>query len=110
MAERKHRHLLEVARAFRFQAIHHYLFGVNVLTATFLINRFPTPVLSGKTPHEVLLSSAPSYEHLRAFGCLCYAHTHSLPKNKFAPRATRSVFVGYPYGQRGYRVYDLHTK
>ena len=61
VAELKHRHILEVARALRFQAYLPLKFwGECILTATYLINHLPTPLLSGKTPHEVLLKSKPS--------------------------------------------------
>ncbi|KAK3032290.1 hypothetical protein RJ639_036247 [Escallonia herrerae] len=41
------------------------------------------------------------------FGCLCYAHTKFT--DKFAPRSRRCVFLGYPLGKKGWRVYDLET-
>ncbi|KAH9725530.1 protein kinase domain-containing protein [Citrus sinensis] len=92
VAEHKHRHILEVARDLRFQAYLPLKFwGECVLTATYLINRLPTPLLSGKTPHEVLLKSKPSYDHLRVFGCLCYAQNLSPKKHKFAPRAIKEI-------------------
>ncbi|CAN1758881.1 Retrovirus-related Pol polyprotein from transposon RE1 [Linum perenne] len=52
--ERKHRHILNVARALLFQASLPVLFwGYAVVHAVHLINRLPTPVLSGKAPFEV---------------------------------------------------------
>lgn len=48
-AERKHRHLLELARALRFQArLPIKFWGDYLLTAALLINRLPTAVLKHK--------------------------------------------------------------
>lgn len=108
-AERKHHHLLEVARALRFQAnLPLKFWGDCVLTATFLINRMPTTVLNGISPHEALFNIKPNYDFLKVFGCLAYAHNiHH--KHKFDARARRCVFIGYPFGQKAYRLYDLDT-
>ena len=110
IVERKHRHLLEVARALRFQAhLPIKFWGECVLTAAYLINYAPTPKLSGKSPCEILFSKPPSYSHLRVFGCLCYVHDKNRSNDKFAPRAKPCVFIGYPMGKKGYKVCDIES-
>ncbi|XP_073098866.1 uncharacterized protein [Elaeis guineensis] len=106
MVERKHRHLLNVARALRFQAnLPVSFWGECVLTAAYLINLTPTPKLNGKSPYKLLFHKPPTYDHLRVFGSLCYVHETS--SDKFQPRSRACVFVGYPLGQKGYRLHQL---
>ncbi|KAK2991896.1 hypothetical protein RJ640_011585 [Escallonia rubra] len=111
VVERKHRHVLEVVRALRFQAsLRIHFWGECVLTATYLVNRMPLSILQNKSPYEVLLGKLPNYDHLRSFGCPCYSHVNSKPRDKFASRSRPGVFVGYPNGKKGYQIFDLEDK
>ncbi|KAJ8633298.1 hypothetical protein MRB53_026634 [Persea americana] len=106
--ERKHRHILNIARALRFQAhLPIEFWGECVLTAGYLINRTPSVLLDGKTPYEILYGQVPTYKHIRIFGCLCYVHDRNRDKDKFASRSRKCIFVGYPFGKKGWRLYDL---
>ncbi|XP_019053692.1 PREDICTED: uncharacterized protein LOC109114853 [Nelumbo nucifera] len=44
---------------------------------------------------------------MRVFGCLCYAHWSPRDNDKFGERSRKCVFVGYPYGKKGWHVYDV---
>lgn len=77
--KRKHRHILEMSRALRFQAnLPKKFWGECIFTATFLINRLPFKLLSWKTPYKVLFGTTPDYTGLRSSGCLCYAYKINL--------------------------------
>ena len=102
-AKRKHRHILNVDRACLFQShLPVKFWGESILTATHLINLTPSSVLKGKTPYELLFGTRPKYDMIRTFGCLCYGYLRSRNKDKFGTRSRRCVFVGYPYGKKGW--------
>jgi hypothetical protein len=98
VVEQKHQHLLNVARTLKFQSqVPLFFLDDCILTAAHLINRILTPLLSNKTPHDMLYFVSPSYDHLRVFYCLAYISTISRHCTKFYPRATPCVFIGYPF-------------
>ncbi|RZC74234.1 hypothetical protein C5167_049711 [Papaver somniferum] len=98
-------------RALRFQAnLPIKFWGECALTAAYLINRTPTPILNNKIPYEIMFGKLPPYDQLKVFGCLCYVHNQNSNGDKFASRGRRCVFLGYPFGKKAWQVYDLDTK
>jgi len=96
VAERKNRHLLEVARALFFQnKAPKYLWGETILTGTYLINRMPSKIFNFKTPLDVFTSAFPNNRlsctlPLKIFGCTVFVHIHEPNQGKLEPRACRS--------------------
>ncbi|KAJ0599026.1 putative RNA-directed DNA polymerase [Helianthus annuus] len=110
VVERKHRHLLNTARALMFQGGLPLRFWSDyVLTAIYLINRLPSYVLNGKSPFEMMFEFKPSLSHLRNFGCLCFS-TILHDSNKFSYNAEKCVFLGYSSFKKGYKLWSLDSK
>ncbi|XP_059311121.1 uncharacterized protein LOC132062597 [Lycium ferocissimum] len=64
--ERKHRHILEVTRAIRFQAhIPIKFWGLCVKAAVYIINRLPSAIIDNKTHYERPYGKKPALHHLR---------------------------------------------
>jgi hypothetical protein len=76
-------------------------------TATHLLNHLPSKAVRHPTPHFALYGTAPSYDHLRVFGCACYPNTSATAPHKLSPRSTHCLFLGYSPDHKGYRCLDL---
>lgn len=111
VVERKHRHLLETARAIRFQAsIPKRFWGECILTAAYIINRLPSKVIDNKTPYELIWNEKPKYDHMKFFGCLTYHKNMNTKGDKFEERGKPGIFLGYPSGTKGYKIFDIKEK
>jgi len=103
VAERKNRHLLEVARSLMFTMnVPKFLWGEALKTATYLINRMPLRVLDNKSPAELLLNSNEFVVSPKVFGCVCFVHDYRNDIRKLDPRAVKCVFVDYSSTKKGY--------
>lgn len=76
----------------------------------YLINRMPLISLGNISPYEKLYGVAPNNAHLRAYYCLCFVSTLSQGRKKFEDCADLCIFLGYPFGQKAYKVYNMKTK
>jgi len=96
-------HILEVGLTLLAQSGLSSKFWVeSFLTATYLINRLPTPVLQQESPFSKLMKKDPDYTLLRAFGCLCYPLLRPYASHKLSFRSKPCIFIGYGGNQKGY--------
>ncbi|WKA06926.1 hypothetical protein VitviT2T_024803 [Vitis vinifera] len=116
VAERKTRHLMEVARSLMIASnVPKQLWGEVVLTTTYLINRMPSRILQFKTLCQILLATYPSARiissiPIKVFGCTAFVHIHKSQRSKLDPTATKCIFLGYSPNQKGYKCYSPTTK
>jgi len=108
ISERKHRHITETALTLLAQShlTPHYWVDA-FLTATYLINRLPTPVLHHQSPFLTLFHKQPDYSLLKTFGCACYPLLCPYTPHKLAFHSTKCIFIGYSSTQKGYRCLNL---
>lgn len=110
VAERKHRHILEVTGAIRFQVgIPIKFWGYCIQVVVYLINRLPSTAIENKTPYEKLYGRKPSVQHLKVIGCLCYVKIVQ-QHDKLMLRSKPSIHMGYVSVQKGYLLYDIADK
>lgn len=99
MAERKNKHLLEVARALCFSTkVPNYLWGEAILTTTYLINWMPTRILNLKTPLTFFKECFPTSQlfgdiPLQIFGSIAFAHSHDIHCGKLEPKAGKCILL-----------------
>ncbi|KAJ9551582.1 hypothetical protein OSB04_015627 [Centaurea solstitialis] len=109
-AERRHRHIVETGLTLLSHANLPRNFWPHAFTtATYLINRLPTPTLQNSSPYLTLFNTTPNYTKLRSFGCLCYPWLKPYNAHKMDPKSTPCIFVGYSPTQSAYHCLDPKT-
>ena len=110
-SERMNQTLVETARSVMSHAKMPVEFWAEAIsTAVYLQNHSPTISQPGITPFECLFNRKPDVSNLKVFGCLAFAHIPKSQRKKFDEKSKKTVFVGYPQGTKGYKLFDLSTK
>ncbi|GJT63916.1 retrotransposon protein, putative, ty1-copia subclass [Tanacetum coccineum] len=105
LAERMNRTLLNKVRCLLIQSDLPDSFWAEVtVTAAYLINRSLSTALEKKIPMDLWSGHPVNYDMLRIFGCVAYSHVN---QGKLKPRAIKCIFLGYPEGVKGYRLWRL---
>ena len=111
VSERMNRTIVETALSMLSQSNMPMEFWAEAVnTAVYLRNRSPTTSLNAITPYEALFNCKPDVSHLRVFGCRAFVHIPKEQRKKFEEKSRKSVFVGYPDGTKGYKLYDLKSR
>ena len=76
-------------------------------TACYLVNKSPSTAIGCKTQMELWSGRIADYSKLRIFGCIAYAH---VKQGKLEPRALKCMFLGYPEGVKGHRLWCVDSK
>ncbi|KAL0402478.1 UNVERIFIED_CONTAM: Retrovirus-related Pol polyprotein from transposon TNT 1-94 [Sesamum latifolium] len=103
VAERMNRTLLNKVRCLLISSdLPKTFWGEALLTVAYLINRSPSVPLSGKLPECVWSGKNIDLSSIRIFGCSAFALHNG---DKLDPRAQKCIFIGYPIGVNGYRLW-----
>ena len=109
-AERMNRTLMDKVRSMLYHSnLPLHFWGEALATATYLSNRSPTSTLE-ETPFERWHGTKPDISNLRVFGCVAYAHIPDEKRKKLDKKSKKCIFVGYPPGKKGYKLFDPITR
>lgn len=76
-------------------------------TSVYIINRTQSSAIEFEIPEERWTSVTPNLSSLKRSGCIAYIHS---TEGKLDPRAKKGVFVGYPEGVKGYKVWVIEDE
>ena len=62
------------------------------------------------TPYEIWRGKKPNLKHLHEFGSTCFVLNDKEHMNKFDPKISEGVFLGYSPNNRAYKVINKRLK
>ena len=111
VAERKNRHILEVARAMMNEKhLPKSYWAEAANTIVYLMNRCTTSGVHNVTPCEKFYGKKPDLSHVRIFGSIAYVHIPDEKRQKLNPKSEKCILVGYSLEQKGYKCFNPSTK
>ena len=103
LTERMNMTLMERVRCMLVQTkLPKSLWAEILLTACYLVNLSPSSAIEFKTPYKRWTGQPANYGDLKVFGCTAYMH---ISQGKLAPRALKGIFIGYPEGVKGFKIW-----
>jgi histone deacetylase 1/2 len=111
IAERKHRHIIEIGLTLLAQSGLPKVFWVDAfLTSIFIINSLPTKVLDYSSPYERLFQRSPDFSYFHTFGCQCFPCLRPYSLDKLSYRSKPCIFIGYCFNHKGFWCFDPSSK
>ena len=110
VAERMNRTLAEASMSLLIESNLPFDFLCDAIeVAVHCRNRLYTKAVKNKTPYEVFHGKAPTYGHLKVFGCESWAHIPSELRTKFDVKSTRCILLGYNASRRCYKLFEISS-
>jgi hypothetical protein len=111
LAERKHRHLVELSLATMFHDNIPLVYWDWIFSSVnFVINHLLIQHTTLISPFEKLFQQKPDYSFLKTIGCACYPLLRPYNSNKLQPRADQCVIMGYCQLHKEYKCLHVPTQ
>lgn len=110
LVERKHIHILEVARALFFQhGISATYWGECTKTVVHIIKITSSKFLTSLSPFDIIYNTTPDLTSLKAFICLCFVSSLRLACDEFMERAHPYILLDIHMVKKANKVWYLIT-
>ena len=111
VSERFNRTLFDMVRCMLIQSgLPNHQWAEAATAACHVRNLCPSRSIGGRSPSSLWNEDDDDIDHLKVFGCRAWSVIgRHIPKGKLDPRAIETVFIGYPEGVKGYKLWDFRN-